>query len=485
MSEAINSAAPGEKADRTGESKKLSLGGKYREVFSAAWAARGPLAGPRRLADEAAFLPAALSLQETPAHPAPRRLALAIICLFLIALVWSIFGRIDIVAVAQGRVIVSGQTKVIQPLETSVVRRIAVKDGDSVKAGQVLIELDPTNADADGASVAEQLEASEGEMARTAALLAAIRSRATPRLDDASDTPLAARNRQQLLAEWTDIVAKRAKLDAESASRKAEISTVKESIAKTEAILPMAIARENDFKRLVSEGFISGHATQDRTRERVEMERELAMQRARLGEAVASAVVADRTAAALTAETERALSERNAAASSKVKQLSQETHKAEQRQRLTQLSSPVDGVVQQLAVHTPGGVVTAAQPLMVVVPAASAVMAEVSLANMDIGFVRPGQAAVVKLETFPYTKYGTVGATLKTVAQDAVNDEKKGSYYPAVLSLDRGQIQVDGKMVAISPGMAITAEVTTGSRRIIEYLMNPIKRAGDESLRER
>ena len=136
---------------------------RYRAIFSAAWQARAELAGPKRLADETAFLPAALSLQDSPVHPAPRRLAYLIMALFVIALAWSILGHVDIVATAPGRIIVSDRTKLIQPLEASVVRRVLVKDGDRVHIGQLLVELDPTNASADKASVQEQLSATASE----------------------------------------------------------------------------------------------------------------------------------------------------------------------------------------------------------------------------------------------------------------------------------------------------------------------------------
>ena len=130
----------------------VELLARYRAIFCAAWEVRHELTGPKRLADETAFLPAALSLQETPAHPAPRRAAWAVCALFVIALVWATLGQIDIVAVAPGRIVVSERTKTLQPLEAGVVKRVLVKDGDTVKVGQVLVELDGTNASADGAS---------------------------------------------------------------------------------------------------------------------------------------------------------------------------------------------------------------------------------------------------------------------------------------------------------------------------------------------
>lgn len=153
---------------------------RYGAIFKLCWAHRQEMAGPARLADEAAFLPAALSLQETPVHPAPRRLALLLISLFLIALAWAIVGKVDIVAVAPGQVVVSERTKVIQPLEPSVVLRVLVKDGDRVQAGQLLVELDPTMAMADSGSVGEQLMQSQSELARTTALLDALSQKSLP-----------------------------------------------------------------------------------------------------------------------------------------------------------------------------------------------------------------------------------------------------------------------------------------------------------------
>jgi hemolysin D len=459
----------------------IELWVRYRAVFKAAWEHRAELAGPQRLADETAFLPAALSLQETPVHPAPRRLAWTIMLLFVLVLIWSIVGQIDIVAVAPGRIIVSDRTKVIQPLEASVVKSVLVKDGDRVRAGQVLVELDPTMANADKASVQEQLNASISEEQRTAALLKTLATGQAPSLPKGAD----AATRSLLQSEWQDIRAKLAKLDAETARRQAEMATVQATIAKLEDTVPMAQAREADFKRLVDQGYISGHATQDKTRERVEQERDLATQRARLAEAQAMLRESEQARAAFRAETVRQLNDRNAQAATKRLQFGADHSKASQRERLTQLTAPVDGVVQQLAIHSVGGVVTSAQPLMIVVPDSPTVTAEITIANQDIGFVNAGQAATVKLETFPYTRYGTVEARVEVVTADAVTDEKKGSYYPAILTLSQKDMDIDGKRIPLSPGMNITAEIKTGNRRVIEYLLSPVQRAGNESLRER
>ena len=289
----------------------------------------------------------------------------------------------------------------------------------------------------------------------------------------------------QLAAEWQDTTAKLAKLAAERARREAELATVRELIAKLEATLPIARQREADFKSLTEQGFMSGHAGQDRTRERIEQERDLATQKARLAEAQAALMETEQARAAYLAETQRSLSERQAQAALKRLQLTQERSKTEQRSRLTQLTAPVAGTVQQVAVHTEGGVVTPAQVLMVIVPKDAEVTAEVVVDNKDIGFINAGQDAVVKLETFPFTRYGTVDAKVKSVAADAVPDEKRGAIFPAVLMLQQTHLDVDGKRIALAPGMNLSAEVRTGSRRVISYLFDPVQRTATESLKER
>lgn len=492
----------------------LGLLAHYREVFRAAWQHRHELAGPARLADEAAFLPAAMSLQATPPHPAPRRALWVIMALFTIAVLWACLGKVDIVAVAPGRIVVSDGTKLIQPLEGSVVKAIHVKNGDQVRAGQTLVELDATMAQADHRRVGEERSAAVSEALRTQALLEAWRRSfrlKTPELQmgvdsladgavlidllNDTDRRLA---ESQLLAEWQDTQAQREKLEADVAMRQAELSTVREQLAKLQATLPLAAKREDDFLALQAQGFVSQHAGQDRTQVRIEMERDLATQRARLQEVQAAISQAQNALAAWRTDTLRSLNERHAKADLQARALGAESQKTGQREKLTTLTAPVAGTVQQLAVHTTGGVVTPAQVLMVVVPHEAQVTAEVTLENKDVGFVNVGQAAEIKLETFTFTRYGTVPAKVKTITADAVmqqpamqadhNGETKatgGAIFPAILTLSANSIVVDGKPIRLSPGMNLTAEIKTGKRRIIEYLLSPVQSHVGESMRER
>lgn len=461
---------------------------RYRDVLLEAWQRRHELAGPARLADETAFLPAALSLQETPVHPAPRRAAYAIMTLFAAALAWTVFGQVDIVAVASGRIVVSERSKLVQPLERSVVRRILVRDGDNVAAGQPLVELDATAPVADKASAHEQLRAAESEAARSAALIAALeRGLGEPQAAFPATWTAAERRdaAMQIRAEWTDIAARLAKLASERSHRQAEMETARAAVAKLETTLPLARQREEDVRTLADQGYVAGHASQDRTRERIEMERDLVLQRARMGEAEAALRESQAARAAFVAETVRTLHDRKAQAEHRAAQAEQERNKAAQRERLSMLTAPVSGTVQQLAAHTPGGVVTEAQTLMVIVPDEPDVTAEVALENRDMGFVRAGQDAAIKLETFPFTRYGSVNATVQRVSADAVTDEKRGAFFPATLVLHASRIDVDGHSVRLSPGMNLTAEIKTGERRVIEFLLSPVLKAGRESLRER
>lgn len=475
-----------------------SLSGRYRAVFRAAWAQRAALAGPRRLADEAAFLPAALSLQDTPVHPAPRLLAYAIMALFILALAWALLASVDIVAVAPGRIVVGERTKLVQPLERSVVTRVLVQDGDHVRAGQALIELDATLAGADRASAQEQFRAMTSELLRAQSLQAALQpvqpqagegpapapgiSARFPDAWSASDSATAA---AQLQAEWNDVRARLDKFVAELGRRNAEAATAGELVTKLESTLPMARTRERDFQRLVDQGYVSSHATQDKTRERVELERDLATAQARLAEARAAGRETENARSAYLAELRRNLHERQAQAELRRQHAVQEQVKAAQRERLNTLLAPVSGVVQQLAVHTSGGVVTEAQVLLVVVPDGAEVTAEVALENKDIGFVHAGQSAEVKLETFPYTRYGTVAAIVSRVSADAVMDEKRGAVFPATLALQARHLDIDGKAIRLAPGMSLSAEIKTGQRRVIDFVLAPVQRARSESLRER
>ncbi len=374
-----------------------------------------PLAVPK--GKELEFLPAVLEVQESPPSPVGRAVALTIVAVFAVALFWATFGQIDIIAVAQGKVIQSDRSKVIQPLEAGVIKAIYVRDGDRVKQGDALMELD-TTASPDQERFQSEYHAAVIEVARLRALLAD---------KEQFDVPEG----------------------ANPALVQAERARLHDQLTEYRALKSQARA----YKTLYEKEYVA-HL------------KYLEVERAR-------AEKANEFSAALSAAEIRARS------------LSNEMTKANTRAGAQHLTAPIDGVVQQLAMHTVGGVVTPAQQLMVIAPEDGQLEVEAVLENKDIGFVYENQDAEVKIDAFPFTRYGTVEGKVTSLSRDAVQIDKVGLVYTAKVSLTRSTIQVDAKEIRLTPGMSVAVEIKTGKRRLIEYFLSPLLQAGHESIRER
>jgi hemolysin D len=461
--------------------------GRYAKVFRHAWLRRKEMDTPELHTHEAAFLPAALALRDTPIHPAPRIALWLIMAFALIALLWAIFGRIDVVAIAVGKIIPNDRTKVIQPMETAVVKAIHVRDGQSVQAGQVLIELDATSAAADSERLRNEALTAQLEALRAQALLAALASGAPPKLKplDGVDAARLLTEQGQASGQYQEYEARQLQLQAEIARRRAELQATLAQVTKLEQTVPIARQRAQDYQILVKENFISQHGYLEREQARIEQEQDLASSRSKVAEIHAALAEAKQQQVTLAAETRRQLLDQHNLAAQKAASLEQELVKADQRGRLMRMTAPVSGTVQQLVINTVGGVVTPAQPLMVIVPRDNVLEVEAMLPNKDIGFVNPGQEAEVKVETFPFTKYGTLHGRITHVSSDAIQDDKLGLIYSTRVKLVRDTLRVENKTVRLTPGMAVTVEVKTGTRRVIEYFLNPLMQATSESLRER
>lgn len=460
---------------------------RYATIFRHVWSERKKLDPVPRLPHEAQFLPAALELQESPVSPVPRVAMWLLIGFALIALLWAIFGHIDVVAVAHGKIVPNDRTKVIQSFDTATVRAIHVTDGQTVKAGDVLIELDATSTTADTTRTANDLTTARLQVARAKAMLAAVATVRLPSLGkiDGVGKERLAQEQTILEGQHGEYQAKLARIDADIAKREAELRSTQEIVRKLEQTAPIAKQRAQDFRDLVEKNFISKHGYLEKEQLRIEQEADLATQRSRLKELAAALQEGRSQRIALVAETRRLALDSLNEAEQKATTYGQELVKAETRNKLMTLTAPVDGTVQQLAVHTVGGVVTEAQPLMMLVPRDNPIEVEAFIENKDIGFVNPEQDAVVKIETFPFTKYGTIDATVTSVSNDAINDEKRGLIFPMRVKLTKATIPVENKTVNLSPGMAVTVEVKTAQRRVIEYFLNPLLQYKDESLRER
>jgi membrane fusion protein, hemolysin D len=463
--------------------------------------------GHERRREELAFLPAALEIVETPPSPIGRAIGASIMLLFGAALVWAWWGTIDIVASATGKIVPSGRIKIIQPFETGVVRSIRVQDGQAVRAGDVLIELDPTVNAAERDHLQSDLLAEQLNIARLRAALAGGDDPVADFTPPADANPaLIVTQRQLLLNQVTEHRAKIAALARQQAQKEAEQATIAATIHKLETTIPVIQQRVDIRKTLMDRELGSKLTYFEVLQLLVEQQQELGVQKSHLREAESAAAAIRETRGQAMAEYRRTLFDELAKAEQKANGLAQDLIKAEQKTRLQLLTAPVDGVVQQLAIHTVGGVVTPAQSLLVVVPSDSRLEIEAMVSNRDIGFVHTGQNAEIKIDTFNFTRYGLLHGQVLSVSQDAVirdrqqdrsndrglgtqNDssEPKGQElsYSARISLDRTAMQIDDRTVKLSPGMAVTVEIKTGSRMILSYLLSPLLRYRQESLRER
>jgi hemolysin D len=452
-----------------------------------------------------AFLPAALEIVETPPSPIGRAIGSAIIFLFCVALIWAWWGTIDIVASATGKILPSSRVKIIQPFETAVVRSIRVQDGQAVKAGDILIELDPTANEAERDHLRNDLLAERLNIVRLRAALSddPVADFVPPA---GADPELISTQRQLLLNQVTEHRAKIAALLRQQAQKEAERTTTAATIHKLETIIPVIQSRVDIRKTLVEKELGSKLTYFEVFQLLVEQQEELVVQNSHLQETEAAVAAIRETRGQAAAEYRHSIADDLAKTEQKASGLAQDLIKAEQKTRLQLLTAPVDGMVQQLAVHTVGGVVTPAQSLLVVVPSDSRLEIEAMVSNSDIGFVHAGQGAEIKVDTFNFTRYGLLHGEVLSVSQDAVirdrlqdrsgertlgstneTSEPKGQElnYSARISLDRAQMRIDDRMVNLSPGMAVTVEIKTGSRTIVSYLLSPLRRYRQETLRER
>lgn len=434
----------------------------------------------------AEFLPAVLEIQDVPPSPIGRAVAWTIMLVFVAGIVWATVGRIDIVAVAQGKVIPSGYSKVIQPViqqfESGIVAAIRVQDGSVVKKGDVLIELDPTQNRADRDRASNEHRAAKVDAARLRALIAGKAAFEVP----ADGDPQYVLLQQQLLKD--QLSEYRARTEAALHlidQRRAALEATRENIRRLEATVPIEAERAQAYKKLLEDQFVSKMDYLQFEEQRIDKAQELAGQQKKLVQDQAALAEAEKTYQAFVSEFQQTKQAELSATEMKAVSLAQEVVKTGQRTELQRLVSPIDGVVQQLAIHTVGGVVTPAQQLMVVVPQDHPVEVEAQVENKDVGFVKEGQVVEVKVESFPFTLYGTVPGRVLSVSDDAAPIEKVGLVYPTRVSLDRATIQVEGRQVNLSPGMAVTVEIKTGQRRLIEFFLSPLLKSVQETARER
>ena len=438
----------------------------------------------RDSASNEAFGTPAAALQHEPPWSVARMISLALCAMALAAVAYACLASMDIVVTAQGRVIPPGRSKVVQPLEAGVVKSIAVRDGQSVRAGDLLLELDSTATHADRDRLLREMWEAEADVLRLSSMLAG-----SVEMAPAAEIPadIVANQRSILASRMIEQRSKLAALDADIARRRADGEAIAAGIAQLGNSLPLLKKKNGMREELAQTGHMAETGLIETRLELMGMEKELAVQSNRLKEARAGVAAAIQQRAQAQAEFRARASAERVDAGKKRESARQELIKASQRIELQKLRSPIDGVVQQLAVSTVGGVVTQAQALMTVVPADSALEVEAQVLNRDIGHIKVGQRAINKVETFDFTRYGYIEGTVLWVGTDAINDQKLGPVYPVRIRLASARTPgaVAGRAGAVSAGMNVTVDIRTGERRLVQYFLSPLLRYGQEALRER
>jgi len=465
-----------------------------------AWKNRGKMGEYRRQIQMLEFVPAALEIQDKPPSPLGRKIAYILILLFVIAIAWAALGKINIVAVAEGKIISSGRIKQIQPLDKGIVKTIYVSEGQTVNAGDPLIELDQTFTSADSQKHQREYQYLVNTLVRERQFVQLLQPErivnekkqpTQSQISTASfvldiEHPLDKQAQENLLKEqWQDYQSRLAALHSQRDSRLAEQQVNRALINKLKGTLPLVSKRVSALKTLMNKKLGSEAQYLELEQERVEQQQDLVAERARAKQLAASLQEIDHQIQALATEQRLQALQRIDQNKEQLAGVEQELNKSTALNNKQIITAPVDGKVQQLAVHTIGGIVTPAQLLMNIVPEQDHLEVEAMLQNKDVGFVSKGLKAEIKVNTFPFTKYGVVDAEVVNITADAVEDERQGLVYTLRLKMDDTQLYVENQWVDLLPGMLVSAEVKTGSRRVIEYFLAPLLRYKQESIRER
>lgn len=462
--------------------------------------AREAFAEEKRLAKELVrtreteFLPAALEIVEQPVSPTARATTWLLLGGLLLTILWLVFGRIDVVASAPGKLIPADNVKLVQPAEAGIVRAIYVRDGQTVRKGQPLIALDPTVSTAETAQARQALETAELDTARARAVLSALDGRGLSFVPPANTPPgIAATQAALARAELAGIEATSAGMGADTRVALAARGEARVQVAKLTETLPLLDEQIAANEALLAKGFVSKLKVIEMRRQRLAAARDRDMAEETVRKAGAQIASAGSGGARTRAEARAKVLGDLAKAESDATLRREELVKSNRRSSLQLLLSPVDGTVTSLAVHTIGGVVEAAKPVMIVVPSGSNLILEAKLPNRERGFVSVGQPVAVKLEAFPFTRFGTVPGIVESISSDAVQDERGSGAGEAAasptyllrISLTRTIIERGDGAVTLAPGMAATADVRTGRRSILSYLVSPIDEARLQAGRER
>ena len=434
------------------------------------------------------FLPAAEEIVETPAAPLGALVVWLVTLLLIVALAWSYFGRIDIVAVANGKISTEGSTKIIQPAVSGVVTNINVHEGQRVKKGETLLALDKTTAEKDVATVNQSLNTArvERDILRRLAVGGNTdeiinnadlpdETKAMLRQFASSQTALSAA-RQQATSGMISNYQQQLQFNQQA---KNQLETNAQNLKNRKAEIEKQLPNANPVEKLRLQNELSNIDQRITSADSAVLG-----QNQQLLQSQSALTQAQNQSQTQTAETNSAFNNQIIAAEKRIIELENNLVKARQVLAQTTIAAPVDGTVLSLTVKTIGGVVNAGQQLAQIVPEKVSLYVDAALDNQDVGFVKSGQRVVVKVATYPFQRYGYLEGTVENISPDAIQDDKKGLIYKAKIKLNDEKSSKQNQLKLL-PGMSVSAEITTGQRRIIEFFLDPLMTKADESLKVR
>jgi HlyD family secretion protein len=440
--------------------------------------------------DAQAFAPDIISVQQQPPSPLPRTMLYALLALFAMILIWACVGRLDIVAVAQGKLVPQSFLKIVQPAESGIVREILVREGEEVGAGQVLVRMDARLSEADGKTLFAELHRKRLQLRRIESELAEVPLRR--QADDPAD--LYVQTEAQLQAR------RQAYLDALGAEQATlvkaqhDLKGAIEIESKLQKTVPIYRDQAESWDKLAKEGYAGRLLAQERQRTYMENEQDLRAQTQNVASLRALITQSEKRIAQITSNYRQQLQNERVETGALYHKLQQDWDKQQHRHSLLELKAPQAGIVKDLATHTPGTVVAPGTILLTLVPHEEPLVAEVWIGNADAGFVQAEQKARVKLVAYPFQKYGMLDGVVKQVGADAKEKGEATSpavksvqdaAYRALINLSSDYLESQGSRHRLVAGMQVNAEIHLGTRSVLEYLLSPVQKVAHEAGRER
>lgn len=439
------------------------------------------------------FAPGLLAIQESPPAKLPRTVMYLVLGLFAIMLAWAIFGKLDIIASAEGRLVPQTYVKIVQPAEAGIVQDILVQEGQAVEAGQVLMRMDTKLTEADAKTIQNELRLKSLVLRRADAELAGRpmtrRKEDPPELYGQVENQFRA-HRQAYL----DAVGQ----ETESLNKaRHDLRSAEETLSKLQQVVPVYQKSAAAYEKLAKDNFVSQLAAQEKVRDRIEKEQDLKAQESNVASLKSTIASSGKKLAQITSNYKSQLQNERVDTESQYQKLQQDSAKIEYKSNLLKLRAPQAGIIKDLATHTRGTVVSPGTVMMTLVPHDEPLQAEILVKNEDVGFVYPNQKTRIKLAAYPFQKYGMIEGTVIYVGADASDgassaadkgkDQKAAPQltYKALIRLGAQSLEIEGKKLWLSPGMQVIAEIHQGRRTVMEYLLSPVQKAFQEAGRER